>query len=346
MRWRSFARVAERIESSIRTAGSASPPTRGCAAIATLPFKAKVDAALGACPGPFLPTPPYDKIRPCCAAALKLLSLGQRKGYYPMSNRTTAGVRLDFANLPLVEVAVRAAFSQRVELKFAIINRVAESLRSEFPILVEPDRLELPPGISGPVEFGSGTLAGASYSGNQHGIIITVQSQLIVARWLKQIQPSPPPYPRYSALRDALWQAFDALTDAINGARPPIAVTNMSYVNFLTMSPSEPVLAKYFSELVHVRAAVNSQALYKLEASWREQDEVDLRFTLEQVAARMEERDVEGFRLATAAGQRLAASANPQENLDSLHDRLQIFFRDVLSERAKTEWALTSPETT
>ena len=263
-----------------------------------------------------------------------------------MSNRTTAGVRLDFANLPLVEVAVRAAFSQPVELKFAIINQVAERLRSDFPILAEPERFEVPPGVSGEVRIGPLNLVGAIYSGNQHGIIITVQSQLIVARWLKQVQPSAPPYPRYSALRDALWQAFDALVDACNGACPPIAVTNMSYVNFLTMSPSEPVLAKYFSELVHVRAAENSQALYKLEASWRERDDVDLRFTLEQVTAKMDERDVEGFRLTTAAGQRLAASANPQETLDSLHDRLQIFFRDVLSEHAKTEWALKSPEDT
>ncbi|MGH8520290.1 MAG: hypothetical protein ACREU9_02350 [Gammaproteobacteria bacterium] len=263
-----------------------------------------------------------------------------------MSNRTTPRVRLEFANLPLVEVAVRATFSQPLELKFAIINRVAERLRPDFPILAEPERFELPPGVSGQVEFGPGTLVGAIYSGNQHGIIITVQSQVIVARWLKQVQPSAPAYPRYSALRDALWQAFDALTDASNGARPPIVVTNMSYVNFWAMSPSEPVLAKYFSELVHVRAAVNSQALHKLEASWRERDDVDLRFTLEQVTAKMEERDVEGFRLTTAAGQRLAASANPQEKLDFLHDRLQIFFREVLSEHAKTEWALTSPEAT
>ncbi len=258
----------------------------------------------------------------------------------------TAGVRLDFAKLPLVEVAVRAAFAERVELKFTIINRVAESLRPDFPILAEPERFEIPPGVSGRMEIRTGNLEGALYSGNQHDIIITVQSQLIVARWLKQIQPGAPPYPRYSVLRDALWQAFDALVGACNGACPPIAVINMSYVNFLTMSPSEPVLTKYFSDLVHVRAAENSQALYKVEASWRERDDVDLLFTLEQVTAKMDERDVEGFRLTTAAGQRLAASTDPKEKLDTLHDRLQIFFRDVLSEDAKAEWALKSPEAT
>lgn len=257
-----------------------------------------------------------------------------------MSDVSSPGLRLDFGSLPLVEVAVRITFSQPLELKFATINHVAEKLQRDFPTLAEPQVFEIPPGISAQVELGPGTLVGAIYSGNPHGIIVTVQAQLVVARWLKQVQSNAPDYPRYPALRGALWQAIDALTEATNESPLPIAVSNMSYVNFLTMSPSEPVLATYFSELVHVRAVLHAQSLHKVEASWREPDDVDLRFMLEQVTAKD---DVEGFRLTTAAGQRLAAEASPRDRLDALHTRLQAFFHDVLSEHAKKEWALTLP---
>ncbi|HUU85856.1 MAG TPA: hypothetical protein VM243_20350 [Phycisphaerae bacterium] len=258
-----------------------------------------------------------------------------------MNTEGAQAVRLDFGNLPLVETAVRVSLERPVKLTYVIINRVADQLRDRFPDLQEPGALERPPGIEQPsLPLAPGQLLGAVYTGNKDGIVLTLQGQVIVARWLKQIREDAAEYPRFAVLRDAVWQAVDAFRDACGGQLSGIVVVNMSYVNFLGVGHSEPVLARYFSDLAQIKAAKDARQIHKVEVSWRESESVDLRYNLEQVTAQVGDETVEGYRITTAAGSRLAEGTEPKQALVQVHQRLQVFFRSLISDYAKEEWQL------
>ncbi|MHC4233847.1 MAG: hypothetical protein ACYSUQ_01905, partial [Planctomycetota bacterium] len=203
-------------------------------------------------------------------------------------------VRLDFGNLPLVEVAARVSLESPVELTFEIINKVAEQLSSQFPLLTEPNRFEAPPGVTGEVPFGPGRISGAVFTGNPDGLIVTLQSQLVVSRWLKRVGVSASEYPRFPALRDALWQTVGSFKEASEGRLSRIFVVNMSYVNLLRISHAAPAITRYFSDLAQVKATEQAEQIHKMEVSWGEQASVDLRYNLEKVTAKVGDENVEG----------------------------------------------------
>lgn len=255
-------------------------------------------------------------------------------------NSTNKKIQLDFGNLPLIEVAVRVSFASPVNLKFGIINDVAQRLRDEFPLLSELKRFEPPPGIREPtLTLQPGSISGADFTGNARGLIVTLQEQLIIARWLKRVEPSATEYPRYATLHDSLWKAVQAFSEACGGTIPPVSVVNMSYVNFLKSTQAQRVL-DYFSEMAQIQAVKDARKIYKVEVSWNEKDNIDLRYDLEQVTAEMGQTPVEGYRLKTAAGTRVPQNADPRTALEMIHDRLQAFFQDLISEQAKKEWQL------
>ena len=254
------------------------------------------------------------------------------------SNPHASNIRLDFGNLPLVEAVVRVSFEPPLSLTFNIINGVGERLRPDFSAPIVLDRVETAPGIhEHTVQIGPGHIPGAVYKGNDDALVITLQGQVIVARWLKATPEQGSEYPRYPALHRALWRAMDALRQASN-TPSRTTVVNMSYVNFLRIAHTEPVLDRYFSRLAHVDAVANADQIHKVELAWRDDDGIDLRYKLEQVSAKIADETIEGYRLTTVAGVRLPDQTNEKARLDCVHTRLQTFFRDLISERAKKEW--------
>jgi len=250
-------------------------------------------------------------------------------------------LRLDFGNLPLVEAAARASFGSPIPLTFSVINDVHERLRDEFPDLREPKQFEVAPGIDSRIPLGPGQISGVVYAGNLKGLLITVQSQVVVARWLKQIVKNAPEYPRFAQLRDVLWRAVEAFRTASGCSELSVATVNMSYVNFLDVDDMGGVLKRYFSDLAHIKATADAKQIHKVEASWRERDDVDLRFHLEKVTAQLADQTMEGYRLTTIAGARLLkADDDAKDRLEYVHSRLQSFFRDLISDHAKAEWQL------
>ncbi len=253
----------------------------------------------------------------------------------------TTKLRLDFGNLPLVEAAVRASFNGSKALTYSLVNLIATELKPSFPTLAESKQLEFPPGAGEfQAEFGPGHLPGAEYTGHKSGLSLSVQPQVIVARWVKHPSLLEAKYPRYQALRDSLWNAVDAFRKGCGDECPGIAVVNMSYVNFIPVSNPAAVLQTYFSEHVHLQAMDNARQVRKLEAAWSEGDDLDVRFALEQAVARLPDGVAQGYRLTTAAGLRLGESLDAKSGLEKVHDVLQEFFVKLISPEAKTEWKL------
>ncbi|MCH8806692.1 MAG: hypothetical protein IH986_11460 [Planctomycetes bacterium] len=247
---------------------------------------------------------------------------------------------MDFGNLPLIEAAVRASFHGSVPLSYDIVNLVADRLKPTFPQLAEPKQIEIAPGAGpSPAEFGPAFLPGAVYSGHVAGLTLSLHPQVIVSRWVKQFGRGER-YPRYPALRDALWSAVEAFREASGDKYPGTAIVNMSYVNFLPSSDAESVLKTYFSDQVQVGAMGSARRVRKLEASWSESDDLDVRFAIEQVTARLADSVTEGYRLTTAAGLRLAESLDAKSALEKIHEVLQEFFLVLINDHAKKEWQL------
>ena len=250
------------------------------------------------------------------------------------------GLRLEFGNLPLVEAAARASFASAVPLKFEIIDQIRERLRGEFPKISEPERVEAAPGIGDPIDLSPGRIPGVMFTGGPSGLVVTLQDRVVIARWLRQIVDSAPDYPRFPALRAALWKAVKAFETA-SGKRLPIAVVNMSYVNFLDVKDPVGILRDYLSQQAQVGFTDGAKQIHKVEVAWRGSDSVDLRFNIEHVTARVMDQEVKGYKLITIAGIRVEESDDPESKLNEVHGRLQHFFRDLISERAKNEWQLS-----
>ncbi len=253
-------------------------------------------------------------------------------------------LRLDFDNLPLVEAAVRASFNSPKLLSYSLINLIYADLGPSFPVLTEPQQLEIAPGAGGTsVEIGPGYLPGAVYTGHVSGVSVHLQPQVIVARWSKRPGLTEPKYPRYEAIRDSLWSTVEAFRRACEGDFPGIGVVNMSYVNFIPEADSAIFLKTYFSAEAQLRAMDRARQVRKLEAAWSESDDFDVRFAIEQTAAKFPDHTAQGFRLTTAAGLRLGEAVDAKSGLEKVHDVLQEFFLGIISTHAKKEWKLREP---
>lgn len=246
---------------------------------------------------------------------------------------------LQFDNLPLVEAAVRVSLGASLQLSFAAIYDVHDGLRQEFPSISEAEQVEVAPGLAeSETRFGIGIVPGAVFCGHSAGITVTLQPQVIIARWFRKSSLSDSPYPRYGALRDALWRTVDLLRKHGDDT-PPVAVVNMSYVNFIPSNRPD-IVREYFSEVAQIKVLDGAKVLRKLEAGWKLASDVDVRFCLEQTAAKMPDGITAGYRLTTAAGIKLGPTQAAKESLELVHDTLQGLFRDLISSRARDEWQL------
>jgi uncharacterized protein (TIGR04255 family) len=259
---------------------------------------------------------------------------------------TQARFRLDFGKLPLIEAAVRATLSAKVPLTYAIVDAIRQRLAPSFPTLTEPQQLEVAPGVGQVIlESGPSYLPGAVFTGHARGLSVSVHPQVVVARWVKQYIPAQTTYPRYSQLRDAIWDAVEAFRQGVgDGGFPAISVVNMSYVNFLPVE-GPATIRSYLSDEANLPALNRARQIRKHEAAWSEEDSLDVRFALEQVTAKLGgDRLSEGYRLTTAAGFRLAESIDAKSGLERVHDKLQDFFLMLISSRAIEEWELNKVE--
>lgn len=253
----------------------------------------------------------------------------------------TGKLTLDFENLPLFEAAVRVSFNTSMPLRFSLVQSIHEALKSSFPTLSEAQQHEIAPGMGETqVEISTGSLPGAVYEGNKCGLSVHVQPQVVVARWSRRPGFDDIAYPRYAVLRDSLWHAVEAFEKASGDDFPGIAVVNMSYVNFIAVSDPTSVPTRYFAEDATLSLMDGARQVRKLEGAWSEADELDVRFVIEQAGVKLPEGPKEGYRLTTAAGLRLGETQDPGYGLEKVHDRLQTFFLQLISDEAQREWGL------
>ncbi|KAA0225920.1 TIGR04255 family protein [Fimbriimonadia bacterium ATM] len=242
-------------------------------------------------------------------------------------------MRLDFSNLPLIEAAIRFTFAESLALGFETMFKLAERVRPDYAASDLPAR-ELPPGqnVVNLMPVGSGMLF------QKDAIRVTLQSDMLASRWIRSRIPGGQDYVRYPTLKVTAEEFFKHLA-AVCGARPSVSVVNMVYVNFIRPEEGDISIHDYFEANVFPRRISAAARVYNVQESWQEPDSVDLTLDLQEATIKQGEQELQGYRFATAGGFR-PRPGEEMAAIDLVHDRLQVFFNELLTARAKSWWAL------
>jgi hypothetical protein len=244
---------------------------------------------------------------------------------------------LEFKNLPLVEVSVRAFFADHVPLNLAVLQGVAAALGGQFSRFADQEVPEPTPVKLSSVITGA-KIGGFRLEGNDLGIEASVQTHLITAQWLRRFGEGARPYPRFGGLRDSLWAVTDAVTAHVAERPPVIKAVNILYANFIPSGGASfhDVLGRYLADDARVGVGRDAARFHDLNVSWRSKDGIDQRFFV----CSGEHGELKGYVLGTVAGAEVAEQSPPRILLELVHDRLQAFFRELISVDAKKEWGL------
>jgi len=236
---------------------------------------------------------------------------------------------LEFDKLPLVEAAVRFSFDRALEVDFRAAQAVLDKL-TKFDSLDMPSQIEVPPGIEHPMLVAGPNFPNAfSLTGHDEGIRLTLQRQLLAAKWERTHESSE--YPRYDLLRESLSELFKAMPGSI----APVAVVNIVYVNFIpTKDVGARFIKKFFSEIAQVGLFKDAARVQQFTTAWCASSTIDLRVDLRNAVRNK----ADGQLLLTAAGSRIQPEDDPFSRLDEVHDELQRCFRELISDDAKREW--------
>jgi uncharacterized protein (TIGR04255 family) len=249
---------------------------------------------------------------------------------------------LEFSNLPLEEVTVRAVLGKQIGISIGHLLQLWDVLKPHFNSPVGLEALEIPALTS--VEIGPSVVAGLAAS--RSGVELAVQANLLLARWRRRAGE---PYPRYAALREAMELAYPALLSTLGTQESTVQVVNMTYTNLILPPPSEEP-TQYVSGLINVHfwpTAIERKPLHDLNLSWRGAQDLDLRLMLQKVTIPIPKvlgdgttttENREAFALRTVAGTHSTAPDNPIMDLDRMHEALQEFFASVITDRARKEW--------
>lgn len=253
-----------------------------------------------------------------------------------------AAKSLQFSNLPLEEVVVRAVLKQPPALTLTNYINLWSHLKDSFETVSDVQAVEL--WAANTITLPPPSLAGLDFSRN--GIVLAIQANPVLAKWQRS---SGVKYPRYPALREALREGYSSFRDAFGSDSSAVNIVNMTYTN-LIVPPSNEDSTAYVLEFLEpglLPACASGKPLHDLNFSWRQAESVDLRLTLQQIkmpiptvggdgTSTVEERAV--FTLATIAGTHATTPDDPIADLDRMHDALQSFFESVISKRAREEW--------
>lgn len=244
---------------------------------------------------------------------------------------------LEFNNLPLTVVGIRFAILPGQTLDLASCAKLFEGLRSSgFDQMVDSDEVESAPGQSVVFRLGRNPIL---IRRSQDNVAVKVQPEVLAVQW-RSTPRVEVPYPRYQTLREVVVSVFRTLSITPKH----VNALNMSYTNEpkLESRSSEDSVCRFISPTFVPTGLQSRKEFHQLELAWRDDDGTDLRLLVQSIQRRSEEPDLR-LRLHTVAG-RFLEGRDVLENLDAVHDRLQTFFKELITQEAKQEWGYVEHE--
>jgi uncharacterized protein (TIGR04255 family) len=247
--------------------------------------------------------------------------------------------KLEFENLPLVEVALRFSLLKPLPVTLEFISDLFEELRSDFSRLGDLTTIEHPPGKPPGITLESrGRVHGARFSRSTDGITLSVQADLLIVRWNQDLNSATGRYPGFQrALLPAYETLVKSLEKLLGQGFVQVPVLNMSYVNFVLREA--PITWGHVSTLLRLDippALVTASRIRSFDAAVQF-DDVDYVLSIREVDAEDQVRPT-GFILTNVAGCRVLNPNDILPRLRNVHNVLVRKFADLLTDQAAAEW--------
>jgi uncharacterized protein (TIGR04255 family) len=252
---------------------------------------------------------------------------------------------LEFSNLPLAEVVAKVVFAESLRLTFKDCAEVWKKVEEVFDDVGDLTGIETPP-------LREVTITPPSICGIRlirEGVMVALQNDLLAVRWNRSLGRV---YPRYGALRDALWRVYDALRDTLGTTKTRVTIINMAYANFIFGDENLPRAVRGYLRPGILPAIGEAGDLNEINYSWRIPPATDFRVILNRAvvpfpplkpeATSEQPESRPAFVLTTVSGVLLGENEEPRQALDRIHDGLQDLFLQVASEEALEEWGYDS----
>lgn len=253
---------------------------------------------------------------------------------------------LEFRNLPLIEVAIQISFQKPAELSVSRIMELRARLEERFSVAGDLTRYDVPPGGGAVFSFDPTALSGVQFSGHENGVLLSVQPQLLTVRWLKRFREQVKPYPRFPVMLETLEWSLDHVLNVLAEAEIQPAIANVRYLNFVRTNELRPtdILNRYFVSDVWTDLLTKAEAIQDFNVAWKETSDLEVRLhiqrtqSIQRSQAQDEQVTIPGFLLTTVAGRKYGSADDTPSLLRLLHSRLQSFFEEIISDKAKDEW--------
>ena len=250
---------------------------------------------------------------------------------------------LQFSNLPLREVVLRAIFERSV-LPYSSLLRAWRAIADEYPEPADSAVLEWTAGATPSVRVAPILRAQSTDR------YVDFAAQSVASGWHADLLGA---YPRYASVRAGLETALEAVSATALTEAPLPTIVNITYTNLLAPPPSADASSWLVGLFVPevLPAIMAGGSVHDLNMSWHRKDEAaDIRVTIQPVQIAIADSNAPGdaapqyraaFSLSTVAGCVVGDSASLTERLDSLHSLLQEVFLSLVSDRARNEWGFT-----
>lgn len=243
---------------------------------------------------------------------------------------------LEFANLPLVEVAIRLAIEQPLPVSLGKVADLYAQLKERYNSVDDLVTNEPPPGAATVlVEYQLGRTRAAAFAGHGRGLVAALQPNLLSLKWLHD-PGAKGTYPRFVVLEEELAWYLGQVREVFGADSAKVTVANIAYINFV-LTPPDVRAGKFLIPSAWPSFLDESELFHGMNLSWR-RDDVDLRLVVERGEATLSDKAEQGYRLMTVAGKRMDAAQDTPGTLRTLHARLQALFASLISEFAKKQW--------
>lgn len=248
---------------------------------------------------------------------------------------------LQFESLPLCEVTIRLATKTHLVLELDQLCKITAAFSDKYPKAALIDSPQPSPGRQS-INIFVGRPVGARFGSND-GLEIILQPELLAISWKQRTDRDK--YPHFEKLKSELKWAAETIAETTGGPLKFNAI-NMAYVDLVPCEsqPTSEFVASYFAEGLLPTRLLGDGAFHESVASWREADsQVDLRLHLRALRALGGKGS--GFSLTTVAGRRVTVCDWPADALELIHEKLEMMFPDLLSQKAKNEWGFKDDAT-
>lgn len=242
---------------------------------------------------------------------------------------------LEFAGLPLIEVALKRVITPHVPVNLPMVLRLARDVGSRFSHVLDLEHVEQPPGSIQGARYDIHTTGGCRLIEAGTGITVTVQRDLLTARWSRTDIAD---YPRFPALQGAL-DAVMASIRAVNIGDVRTCLVNVAYANRVDNAPCQvssntacwPIAPEWTPPaLTSVGQPIEQQTVF------RGANGIEHRLSL--VLHEGSDESAPWYLLLTVGGKRVEQDDDELDVELAVHDSLMDWFPSVLSKDALAKY--------